>query len=342
LKNVHASKPVMQDDFVETRKNAARNVPDGGLELPKRFPKTMSINTLAKMPSPWKYQPHTLISLWDMIEFALRPLLFSIHHLELLQASAMEEAERLGQGAEANEGMKQDLSSALTSFSEACSSIGCFSTAYDATEALWRISGHTLTPGCTYHWIHALIESLINKIQVQSQGLSALLISSERDKLFNKSNAFGESVSNAFPAASFDIKSAGNCLALGMNTAAVFHTMRAAELGIRALAQDRDIGISVVEGKRIQFATIGQIVSRVNQMLPGLRVEAQRSGDSSAQAKLKFMSELLPEIRSFQYAWRDPVMHSRTTFEKIGEAEEIFSHIMKFMQSLADNGIKEI
>src|SRR3989337_1503269 len=45
---------------------------------------------------------------------------------------------------------------------------------------------------------------------------------------------FGGPVAMAFPSANSDLKSAGNCLAVGCDTAAVFHLMRVAELGLRA------------------------------------------------------------------------------------------------------------
>ncbi len=48
--------------------------------------------------------------------------------------------------------------------------------------------------------------------------------------------AFGVEVTTKFPTASADIEEAGNCYAVGRNTACVFHLMRVMEIGIRALA----------------------------------------------------------------------------------------------------------
>jgi hypothetical protein len=53
----------------------------------------------------------------------------------------------------------------------------------------------------------------------------------EQEKLF------GDAVYENFPSARGDIRDAGNCLAAGLNTAAVFHLMRVVELGLRALAK---------------------------------------------------------------------------------------------------------
>src|SRR4051794_4802873 len=49
----------------------------------------------------------------------------------------------------------------------------------------------------------------------------------------------GAEVKAAFPSAMPDVLEVGNCLAAECNTAAVFHLMRVAEVGLRALASDR-------------------------------------------------------------------------------------------------------
>jgi hypothetical protein len=55
---------------------------------------------------------------------------------------------------------------------------------------------------------------------------------------------FGHAVHDAFPSARQDIKDAGNCLALDLSTAAVFHLMQVAEHGLRTLAWDRRVRVT--------------------------------------------------------------------------------------------------
>ncbi len=62
------------------------------------------------------------------------------------------------------------------------------------------------------------------------------MIENSKAGFLEQKNLFGKSVWKAFPSARDEIQAAGNCLALDLNTAAVFHLMRAAELGMRALA----------------------------------------------------------------------------------------------------------
>ncbi len=55
---------------------------------------------------------------------------------------------------------------------------------------------------------------------------------------------FGESVVKAFPDAVEDIKSAGNCMAVELSTAAVFHLMRDSEYGMRRLAKRLNVRVT--------------------------------------------------------------------------------------------------
>ena len=49
---------------------------------------------------------------------------------------------------------------------------------------------------------------------------------------------FGQDVSRHFPSAKFDIREAGSCLALGRNTACVYHLARATQIALRCLCRD--------------------------------------------------------------------------------------------------------
>jgi hypothetical protein len=59
-------------------------------------------------------------------------------------------------------------------------------------------------------------------------------IPTAKDKFFDRDDLFGKSFhDSAAPEMNSEIKAAGNCLAADLNTAAVFHLMRVAELGMR-------------------------------------------------------------------------------------------------------------
>ncbi len=73
-----------------------------------------------------------------------------------------------------------------------------------------------------------------------------VLVKPDRSKYLLQHALFGENVRTAFPSAAFDIEQAGNCLAVEANMAAIYHLLRVAEHGLRALARDRRIEIPKV------------------------------------------------------------------------------------------------
>jgi hypothetical protein len=62
----------------------------------------------------------------------------------------------------------------------------------------------------------------------------------------------------AFPAIEWDVYEATDCYALQHNTASVFHSMRVAEIGLRALAKERQI--SLPKNKPIEWATWQEVL----------------------------------------------------------------------------------
>lgn len=74
----------------------------------------------------------------------------------------------------------------------------------------------------------------------------------------NKSDLFGQAVNNKFPSAVDEFKSAGNCIAANLNSAAIFHLMRVVECGLNTLAHS--LGI---QPQQIQHKTWGQILQIV-------------------------------------------------------------------------------
>ena len=62
-----------------------------------------------------------------------------------------------------------------------------------------------------------------------------LFITSHLDKYYENESIVNDAVLLAFPTASEEMRNAGTCLAVSMHTASVFHSMRAAEIGLRSM-----------------------------------------------------------------------------------------------------------
>jgi hypothetical protein len=141
---------------------------------------------------------------------------------------------------------------------------------------------------------------------------------------------FGKAVNKAFPSAESDIKAAGNCLSADLNTAAVFHLMRAMEVGLRAFARHLKVW-KVKKHVPLEFGTWGEIITALTAKIDALsRVTRGRK----RRETLDFHEGALIELRAVKDLWRDKVMHAQGDYDK-HQALTALNHVRGFMQRLA-------
>jgi hypothetical protein len=141
--------------------------------------------------------------------------------------------------------------------------------------------------------------------------------------LFNQKEPFGTAVSKKLPKASEDIECAGKCLALEQYTAAVFHLMRAMEVGVRRLGTRLKVSINV------NTETWYQILQHVDGKIKKLPVDSE--ANKNRKAKLAAASQYLDAVR---IAVRNEVMHPKQTYRP-EEAREVYAATRAFMGQLA-------
>jgi hypothetical protein len=81
-----------------------------------------------------------------------------------------------------------------------------------------------------------------------------ILVSKDRVIYAEQERLFGDKVYEQFWSARKDVTDAGNALAVELPNAAVFHLMRVAEVGLRALARDRRVKLPK-KGQPLELAT---------------------------------------------------------------------------------------
>jgi hypothetical protein len=145
----------------------------------------------------------------------------------------------------------------------------------------------------------------------------------------NSETLISEDFAKNFPSATEDIKEAGNCIAVDCGTAAVFHLMRGVEWGMRALCVDLKvldvprknvtIPIAFAEWERI----IEQLNPAVNKVIDAIPPSPQK------QELQEFYFPLLLDIRGFQHAFRNHVMHTRQTYSQKA-ADDILDYVRRF------------
>lgn len=174
------------------------------------------------------------------------------------------------------------------------------------------------------HAIYAILDDLNSRLFVE--------ISGETKELVNSGQPFGEVVNQAFPSAVEDIKEAGRCIALGCNTAAVFHLMRAAEVGLWELGRDRQIPLA--RSEKIEFSEWGLIIAELEGAVKAIQ---QWPNSSIKESAHKFYNHAVVEIRAFNDGWRRHSAHPRPDMPPMSadEARASWGHVERFMKKLA-------
>jgi hypothetical protein len=154
-------------------------------------------------------------------------------------------------------------------------------------------------------------------------------IADDRSDFVDNDLLFGANVWGAFPSAREDLKASGNCLAAECHSAAVFHLMRVAEIGLRGLAFDRRIRIP--KNRPVELATWEAIIKELEAAEDEIRTFPQTL---AREAQFDFYHGALMQFRAFKNVFRNQIMHTRKTFDRL-RAESIFNQVKAFMDTLA-------
>ena len=178
----------------------------------------------------------------------------------------------------------------------------------------------------------ALVIEAKNARNVINEELSKrkfLRVAADRRHYLDRDDLFGADVSKSFPSAANDIRDAGNCLASECTTAAVFHAMRVAEYGLRALAYDRRIELE--KKKPIELATWEDIIKKLED------AETEIKGypkTLARESQYDFYHGAMMQFRGFKNVFRNQIMHSRKSYGR-DMAFAIVNQVRDFMNILA-------
>jgi hypothetical protein len=120
---------------------------------------------------------------------------------------------------------KTEVRDAIARLSDLCGKIGL-----TTSLALLRTRENNL-PETRREW-----ELLIAAVRAELETNLFLFVPSHRAKYYEMT--LEGTVTTRFPAASKELVAAGNSFAVGLYTSCVFHSMRAAEIGVRVLAKE--------------------------------------------------------------------------------------------------------
>lgn len=180
--------------------------------------------------------------------------------------------------------------------------------------------------------MHKELEGLAETITMELSKQKFAYIPSAVDKYFEQEKLFGETVYDKLEAAREDIKDAGNCIAASLPTAAVFHLMRVAEIGLRHIA--RKVSVKLTDkGKPmpVEFATWDKVLNSIRSKIAS--AHAMSKGRRKA-AQLQFFSDAADQLTYIRDIWRNEVSHTGRRYND-SEAMAVMVRVRAFMELLA-------
>ena len=99
---------------------------------------------------------------------------------------------------------------------------------------------------------------------------------------------------------------------MGHNTACVFHMMRAAEVGLRAIAKERKV-TKVRARTPIEWGTWNDVHQAIEQQLPVIRQAT--AGPKKDGALAFYNSTAIGDLRALQDLYDEVTMHLRETYK---------------------------
>jgi hypothetical protein len=173
----------------------------------------------------------------------------------------------------------------------------------------------------TYGQAERDIENLESRMADELKRKHFLSLSSHEAEIFKNPRDGWDEVINKYPNLTTDLEEASKCLAIGIDTACVFHLMRVMEAGLQLFGGK--IGVTFPEDK------VWQVI--LDQANKAIKAMPEKTGDEK-----RFKStyaELSAHLYNVKLAWRNNVMHPKESY-KHEEAEEITRDIKKFMRYL--------
>jgi hypothetical protein len=186
-----------------------------------------------------------------------------------------------------------------------------------------------------YQWLRDKVSDLKDLIGREMSGHGFFYISPEKGKYWpiaDSGHAFGQNVGDAFSSSFMDAGQAGVCLAVGLPTASVFHSMRVLEIGLRAFG----VVFNVSLDHRNWEPVIREIESKIREM----HTDPTWKALPDCKTKQENYSQAASHFAVLKDAWRNYTMHTRGKHGD-DEAELIFLNVRGFMQRLAALGLKE-
>jgi hypothetical protein len=297
---------------------------------------SLPVDILDARPHPI-WDTRRLWSLWDMINFGLGSFLqglsFLNHELGLAQLSDPDQTPNPAQ----HNNIKNNIEFVMR---ETCAKLLLEETSHTCVILEDMFRKYSWTP-YTYRKLADTLTRLREDIKRGAGPECFYYYPREMAKLASppaiESN--WKSVLASFPSSRREIETGIDCYAMGDAPGCVFHMLRIAELGLRAMA--RDLGISTVRGnKPIEYAMWGEVIGAIRTAIDDLRTAKGNKktmtveNRENREAAVAFYSAILGDMQALLALYRDRTMHFRDKYDN-GQAFSAMTRVKEMMMVMA-------
>jgi hypothetical protein len=167
------------------------------------------------------------------------------------------------------------------------------------------------------------VEAIYSTLKAELQNTQFKMIPKERSRYNGDEWLKKSTIQSQFPTAFRELERAGTCYSYGQGTAAVFHSMRALEPALIALAAP--------------FPNISPTYENWNAIIEQIEKAVKALGQlPKSQQKIddeKFFGAATSHLYFVKNAWRNHVAHGRDSYSD-DEALRVLSHTLEFTESL--------
>jgi hypothetical protein len=267
----------------------------------------------------WKFQ---IVSLLDMLEIQADQFLDLMRTLSLLEEIFRIDSQYQKEPILLDSTIKERLKSHLAEVETDAKLLGLTVPAVWSRDFIDRLSNADWYK-VDYSECHQRLEKIRAAINAELRGKLFMYMTTEEFHYYNDKALFGEDVESKFPSAIPIIAEAGRCLALGRNTATVFHLMLVLEVGVQEFAKKLSTTINL---DRVW----GKILEDIKLEIAKLPTEtpSEKEFESVCQG-------IYASLHAVKEAWRNPTMHFKRSYEK-EEAQDIWNCSKAFMRRLVE------
>ena len=178
----------------------------------------------------------------------------------------------------------------------------------------------------TFLEIAARLDSLRSSIQDEAVFRYFLAVPVNLSNYVDHDRPFGETVWTSFPSSRADLCEAGKCIAYGLYSASVYHSMCALEPAMKVLA--RHVSAPWNPKASTWHGALVEIEKKIKTIASGPKTRGQVS-------RIAFLSQAASEFRYFKDGWRNDTMHARCKAANNVDAERVLAHVGAFLALLS-------